>query len=52
MEGKIQHQSLLHKNETHAIVDVSNIPSGMYFTQFYTKEEDELLETVKFVKLW
>jgi subtilisin family serine protease len=52
-EGKLFYQQPLNIAEKHVALDVADLPAGMYFSKFFIRdEEEEYLETVKFVKLW
>lgn len=51
MSGKLVAQRLLGRNEEFVTIDVNDMTPGMYFARFMYRE-DELVQTVKFVKLW
>lgn len=51
MSGKLVAQRLLGRNEEFVSIDVNDMTPGMYFARFMYRE-DELVQTVKFVKLW
>lgn len=51
MSGQMVEQRLLGRNEEFITIDVSDMTPGMYFARFMYRE-DELVQTVKFVKLW
>ncbi len=51
MSGKLVAQRLLGRHEEYVSIDVNDMTAGMYFARFMYRE-DELVQTVKFVKLW
>jgi subtilisin family serine protease len=51
MNGSLIRQQLLGRHEEFVSIDVFDITPGMYFARFMYRE-DELIQTVKFVKLW
>lgn len=50
-EGKLINVSKLFRHEEIVTLDVQDLSPGMYYSKFYNKE-DELVQTVKFIKLW
>jgi subtilisin family serine protease len=51
MEGKLHRKSLLYRHEEMVTIDVQDLSPGMYYSKLFNKE-DELVQTVKFIKLW
>lgn len=51
MSGRLLRTRVLGRNEEMVTIDVDDYSPGMYFARFFNKE-DELLQSVKFVKLW
>jgi len=51
MNGRLMAKQLLGRNEEFVSIDVMDMSPGMYFARFMYRE-DELMQTVKFVKLW
>ncbi|CAN5298998.1 hypothetical protein BH09BAC1_BH09BAC1_09840 [soil metagenome] len=51
MSGRLMAQQLLGRNEEFVSINVNDFSPGMYFARFMYRE-DELVQTVKFVKLW
>lgn len=50
-EGKLVNVSKLFRHEELITIDVYDLSPGMYYSKFYNKEDD-LVQTVKFIKLW
>ncbi len=50
-EGKLINVSKLFRHEEAVTIDVEDLSPGMYYSRFFNKE-DELVQTVKFIKLW
>lgn len=51
MSGRLMAQRQLGRHEEFVTIDVMDMSPGMYFARFMYRE-DELVQTVKFVKLW
>lgn len=51
MNGRLMKQQMLGRHEEFVSIDVFDMTPGMYFARFMYRE-DELVQTVKFVKLW
>lgn len=51
MNGRLMKQQLLGRHEEFVSIDAFDMTPGMYFARFMYRE-DELVQTVKFVKLW
>ncbi len=51
MSGKLMATQALGRHEDYVTIDVMDMTPGMYFARFMYRE-DELVQTVKFVKLW
>ena len=51
MTGKLMVTHVVARNEEMLTIDVNDYSPGMYFARFMNKE-DEVLQTVKFIKLW
>lgn len=50
-DGKLINVSRLFRHEEVITIDVEDLSPGMYYSRFFNKE-DELVQTVKFIKLW
>jgi hypothetical protein len=50
-EGKMVNVSKLFRHEEVITIDVYDLSPGMYYSKFYNREDD-LVQTVKFIKLW
>src|SRR5690606_2298369 len=51
MSGNVHYSKTMYRHEEFVSIDVNDLSPGMYFSRFMNKE-DELVQTVKFIKLW